>query len=69
MKLQFFHTLLVPDRCRDLRASHSAVLRALPYAAAAASANDARFRRPRLICRWLRNQTTGRLEASWSTHD
>jgi len=67
MKLQFLHALFVPDRGRDLRASHSAIVRALPYAFAAC--NDAHFRRNRLACRWQRNPETGRLEARWTKTD
>lgn len=67
MKLQFLYALIVPDRGRDLRPSHSAILRALPYAFAAC--NDARFQRRHLTCRWRRNPETGRLEARWTTSD
>jgi hypothetical protein len=67
MKLQFFHTLLAPDRGCDLRRTHRAVVRALPYAVAAS--NDAEFVRTRLFCRWRRNPQTGRREMHWSTQD
>jgi len=67
MKLQFLQALLVPDRGRDLRATHSAAVRVLPYAAAAG--NDALFRRRHPNCRWQRNPQTGRCEMRWSTQD
>ncbi len=67
MKLQFFHALLVPDRSCDLRHSHSAVVRALPYAVAAS--NDFEFVRTSLFCLWRRNPQTGRREMHWSTQD
>lgn len=67
MKLQFLHTLFVPDRGRGLRPSHSTIVRALPYVFAAS--NDVRFQRRRLNCCWQRNPETGRLEARWTTSD
>jgi len=67
MKFQFLHALLVPDRGRDLRISHSAALLALTHTTA--GSNAAPSKRVRLVCRWQQDPVTRRLEAHWSTRE
>ncbi|MDR3388837.1 MAG: hypothetical protein P4L92_17455 [Rudaea sp.] len=66
MKLKFLHALLLPDRHGDLRASHCASVRTLPYSPSAA--NDAQYASTKPTCHWRRNPSTGQLEGRWSTH-
>ena len=65
MKMQFLLSLFPHDRRFGVRDAYCATSRALPYVAA----NNASFARRKLVCRWRRSPTSGKLEARWTTQD